>query len=133
MQWQPVLMAWRSMLPADTSSSSFSIPLVNDRSDHYSANTLENRLRFTLEVVEHVSAKIGAHRVGIRFWPYGQIFDMPLYPHIEQTYLQLGRELAKRNIALYPPHGSVRLQVGFNHFAKECRIQGATSEAESRV
>jgi N-ethylmaleimide reductase len=74
-------------------------PLVNDRSDRYSANTLENRLRFTLEVVDHVSAKIGAHRVGIRFTPYGQIFDMPLYPHIDKTYLQLGRELAKRNIA----------------------------------
>jgi N-ethylmaleimide reductase len=74
-------------------------PLVNDRSDRYSADTLENRLRFTLEVVEHVSAKIGAHRVGMRFSPYGQIFDMPLYPDIEQTYLQLGRELAKRNIA----------------------------------
>jgi N-ethylmaleimide reductase len=74
-------------------------PLVNDRSDRYSANTVENRLRFTLEVVERVSAKIGAHRVGIRFSPYGQIFDMPLYPDIEQTYLQLGRELAQRNIA----------------------------------
>jgi 2,4-dienoyl-CoA reductase-like NADH-dependent reductase (Old Yellow Enzyme family) len=74
-------------------------PLVNDRSDRYSANTLENRLRFTLEVVEHVSAKIGAHRVGIRFSPYGQISDIPLYSGIEETYLQLGRELAKRNIA----------------------------------
>jgi N-ethylmaleimide reductase len=74
-------------------------PLVNDRSDRYSATTLENRLRFTLEVVEHVSIKIGAHRVGIRFSPYGQISDMPLYSAIEETYLQLGRELAKRNIA----------------------------------
>jgi N-ethylmaleimide reductase len=74
-------------------------PLVNDRTDRYSADFMENRLRFTLEVVDAVNARIGSQRVGIRFSPFGQISDMPPYPDAEQTYLQLGRELADRRIA----------------------------------
>jgi N-ethylmaleimide reductase len=74
-------------------------PLVNDRTDRYSADLMENRLRFTLEVVDAVNARIGSQRVGIRFSPFGQISDMPPYPDAEQTYLQLGRELADRRIA----------------------------------
>jgi len=53
----------------------------------------------TLEVIDAVSAQIGAKRVGIRFTPYGQLFDMPAYAGTERTYLELGRELAKRQIA----------------------------------
>jgi N-ethylmaleimide reductase len=74
-------------------------PLVNDRTDRYSADLMKNRLRFTLEVVDAVNARIGSQRVGIRFSPFGQISDMPPYPDAEQTYLQLGRELADRRIA----------------------------------
>jgi N-ethylmaleimide reductase len=74
-------------------------PLVNDRTDRYSADLMENRLSFTLEVVDAVNARIGSQRVGIRFSPFGQISDMPPYPDAEQTYLQLGRELADRRIA----------------------------------
>jgi 2,4-dienoyl-CoA reductase-like NADH-dependent reductase (Old Yellow Enzyme family) len=74
-------------------------PLVNDRTDRYSADLMQNRLRFTLEVVDAVNARIGSQRVGIRFSPFGQISDMPPYPDAEQTYLQLGRELADRRIA----------------------------------
>ena len=60
---------------------------------------MENRLRFTLEVVDAVNARIGSQRVGIRFSPFGRNSDMPPYPDAEQTYLQLGRELADRRIA----------------------------------
>jgi 2,4-dienoyl-CoA reductase-like NADH-dependent reductase (Old Yellow Enzyme family) len=74
-------------------------PLVNDRTDRYSADLMQNRLRFTLEVVDAVNARIGSQRVGIRFSPFGQISDMPPYRDAEQTYLQLGRELADRRIA----------------------------------
>jgi 2,4-dienoyl-CoA reductase-like NADH-dependent reductase (Old Yellow Enzyme family) len=74
-------------------------PLVNDRTDRYSADLMENRVRFTLEVVDAVNTRIGSQRVGIRFSPFGQISDMPPYPDAEQTYLQLGRELADRRIA----------------------------------
>lgn len=41
---------------------------VNNRTDQY-GGTLENRCRFSLEVVEAVANEIGADRVGIRLSP----------------------------------------------------------------
>lgn len=73
-------------------------PLVNDRTDRYSASA-ENRLRFTLEVVDAIVTKIGASKVGIRISPYGQLFDMPHYPDILKTYEALSAELGQRGIA----------------------------------
>ncbi|WPB56293.1 alkene reductase [Xylophilus sp. GOD-11R] len=77
----------------------FMNPLVNDRTDRYAADTLENRLRFTLEVVDAVIARIGVNRVAIRLSPYGQLFDMPLHPEIDATYTALARELGARGLA----------------------------------
>jgi 2,4-dienoyl-CoA reductase-like NADH-dependent reductase (Old Yellow Enzyme family) len=77
----------------------FMNPASNDRSDRYSAHSLENRLRFTLEVVDAVSARIGADRVGIRISPYGQINDMPPLTDTDELFECLGRELARRRIA----------------------------------
>ncbi|SEQ98500.1 2,4-dienoyl-CoA reductase [Sphingobium sp. YR768] len=77
----------------------FMNPLVNDRTDQYSAATLENRLRFTLEVIDAVVARIGANRVGIRISPYGQLFDMPHYPEIDETYITLASEIGRRQLA----------------------------------
>jgi len=73
-------------------------PLVNDRTDAYS-NSLENRIRFAVEVVDAIVAKIGAQRVGIRISPYGQLFDMPPYDGTLDTYRLLSTELGKRGIA----------------------------------
>ncbi|KAE9612826.1 hypothetical protein Lal_00027430 [Lupinus albus] len=42
---------------------------INDRTDEY-GGSLENRCRFTLEVVEAVVNEIGAERVGIRLSPF---------------------------------------------------------------
>ncbi|CAK7215374.1 hypothetical protein SBRCBS47491_002463 [Sporothrix bragantina] len=42
---------------------------INDRTDAY-GGSVENRCRFVLEVVEAVSAAIGADRTGIRLSPY---------------------------------------------------------------
>jgi 2,4-dienoyl-CoA reductase-like NADH-dependent reductase (Old Yellow Enzyme family) len=77
----------------------FMNPLVNDRTDQYSADQLENRLRFTLEVIDAVVARIGAGRVGIRISPYGQLFDMPLYEQIDETYTALAAEIGARRLA----------------------------------
>lgn len=77
----------------------FMNPLVNDRDDEYSAQSLANRIRFTLEVVDAVVQKIGAQRVGIRFSPYGQVFDMPAYEETLETYEALGLELAQRQLS----------------------------------
>lgn len=54
-------------------------PLVNDRTDRYSATTRENQLRFALEVVDGIAEHVGAGKIGIRISPYGQLFDMPHY------------------------------------------------------
>ncbi|KAK1604800.1 hypothetical protein QYE76_028473 [Lolium multiflorum] len=44
---------------------------VNDRTDEYGGR-LENRCRFSLEVVDAIVKEIGGHRVGIRFSPFPQ-------------------------------------------------------------
>ncbi|KAL6555593.1 12-oxophytodienoate reductase 1 [Orobanche hederae] len=46
----------------------------NDRTDQY-GGSLENRCRFALEVVEAVSAEIGADRVGIRLSPFADYME----------------------------------------------------------
>jgi 2,4-dienoyl-CoA reductase-like NADH-dependent reductase (Old Yellow Enzyme family) len=77
----------------------FMNPLVNDRTDQYSGDTLENRLRFTLEVIDAVVARIGAHRTGIRISPYGQLFDMPVHAQIDETYTALVKAIGERELA----------------------------------
>jgi 2,4-dienoyl-CoA reductase-like NADH-dependent reductase (Old Yellow Enzyme family) len=74
-------------------------PLVNDRTDAYRGDTLEGRVRFLLEVVDAVVARIGAERTAIRLSPYGGLFDMGQYPEIEETYLHVAEELSKRKLA----------------------------------
>lgn len=74
-------------------------PLVNDRNDRYAADTMENRLRFTLEVVDAVIARIGRERVGIRLSPFGKLFDMPHHDAIAETYTALAAALGERRIA----------------------------------
>lgn len=77
----------------------FMNPLINDRTDHYSADVLANRLRFTLEVIDAVSERIGVKKVGIRLSPYGKLFDMPHYAEIDETYIELCREIGTRKLA----------------------------------
>lgn len=72
---------------------------VNDREDEYGAGTIRSRIRFVLEVVDAVVAKIGAARVGIRLSPLNRKFDMPRFAEEEQTWLDLAKELSKRNLA----------------------------------
>ena len=74
-------------------------PSVNDRTDHYAADTMENRLRFAMEVVDAVVDRIGRERVGIRISPYGQLFDMPHYDDMDETYITLAEQLGRRGIA----------------------------------
>lgn len=73
-------------------------PNVNQRTDQYGGSR-ENRVRFALEVVDAVAARIGAGKTGIRVSPNGFVFDMQPYDDNTETYLQLARELAARNIA----------------------------------
>ena len=74
-------------------------PTVNDRKDRYSADTMENRLRFTLEVVDATIERIGPERVGIRLSPYGRLYDMAHHDEIDETYIALIKALGERKIA----------------------------------
>ena len=74
-------------------------PQVNDRTDQYGADTLENRCRFVLEIVDAVIKRIGAQRTGIRFSPWGNFNDMPPYAETAETYLYLAGEMANREVA----------------------------------
>lgn len=74
-------------------------PHVNIRTDKYEGATRAGRIRFVLEVVDAVVAKIGKERVGLRLSPYNQVFDMALYEDLAQTYQTLLKELGQREIA----------------------------------
>ncbi|MFT7774062.1 alkene reductase [Roseateles sp.] len=74
-------------------------PLVNDRTDEYRSDTIENRSRFLLETVAAVADRIGADRTAVRLSPYGGLFDMGLYDDVDKTYLHLADELSKFNLA----------------------------------
>lgn len=45
--------------------------LSNQRTDEY-GGSIENRSRFALELVDEVSAAVGAHKVGLRISPWGR-------------------------------------------------------------
>ena len=72
---------------------------MNDRTDQYGAQNLDDRVRFVLEVVDSVVAATAAGKVGIRLSPWGRFNDMPDYAQIEDTYLHLIRKLAERELA----------------------------------
>lgn len=74
-------------------------PTVNDRDDAFRGDTLEGRTRFVLATIDAVIARIGAERTAIRLSPYGGLFDMGQYAEVEETYLFLADQLAKRGIA----------------------------------
>ncbi|HWD13512.1 alkene reductase [Pseudochrobactrum sp. sp1633] len=71
----------------------------NTREDAYGGATIAGRIRFALEVVDAVVARIGASRVGIRLTPFSRLFDLHAFEGEEATWLELARELSKRNLA----------------------------------
>jgi 2,4-dienoyl-CoA reductase-like NADH-dependent reductase (Old Yellow Enzyme family) len=71
---------------------------VNTRTDKY-GGSIANRIRFTLETVDAVSAAIGTDRVGIRLAPFGRFNDMRAFESERETWLELACELSKRELA----------------------------------
>lgn len=49
--------------------------VANKRTDEY-GGSIENRARFTLEIVDSISSAIGGNKVGIRFSPWGEFNGM---------------------------------------------------------
>ncbi|EDO19585.1 hypothetical protein Kpol_1018p121 [Vanderwaltozyma polyspora DSM 70294] len=72
-------------------------PISNKRTDEY-GGSIENRARFTLEVVDAVVEAIGHERVGIRFSPYGTFGTMSgaSDPSLIAQYAYVVGELEKR-------------------------------------
>jgi len=67
-------------------------PNSNTRTDNY-GGSIENRVRFALEVIDATIAAIGKDKVGIRLSPFGVFNDMPLYPEMEADYTYLAQKL----------------------------------------
>jgi len=72
-------------------------PNSNQRTDRY-GGSIENRVRFVLEVVDAVINAIGKDKVGIRLSPFGMFNDMPLYDAMEADYTYLAQQLNARGL-----------------------------------
>ncbi|WP_067487111.1 alkene reductase [Actinomadura hibisca] len=70
---------------------------TNHRADAY-GGSIENRIRFVLEVVDAVVAAVGAERVGIRLAP-GVTANAMQESDVEALYPVLTRELSTRRLA----------------------------------
>ncbi len=75
-------------------------PNVNNRTDEY-GGSVENRSRFTIEVVQAVAQAIGKEKAGIRFSPYSKLGDLALYDDEETSaaYAWLAQNLNELEIA----------------------------------
>ncbi|MFZ5522537.1 MAG: alkene reductase [Pseudomonadota bacterium] len=67
-------------------------PNSNQRTDRY-GGSIENRVRFVLEVADAAIKAIGKDKVGIRLSPFGVFNDMPLYDTMEADYTYLVHQL----------------------------------------
>jgi len=76
----------------------FTQDVSNKRTDDY-GGSIENRARFALEVVEAVTKKVGAQKVGIRFSPWGFFGDMRMEDPIP-TFAHIVKQLAEKHSAL---------------------------------
>lgn len=68
-------------------------PGTNQRTDKY-GGSIENRLRFVLEVAEQVVAAIGKDKTAIRVSPYGAFNGMEAYDELDETYGLLAEKLS---------------------------------------
>jgi N-ethylmaleimide reductase len=76
----------------------FLSPVSNIRRDNY-GGSIENRIRFVIEVVTAIAKAIGKGKTAIRLSPYGVACDMPHYPEIDATYKYLSKKLNDLGIA----------------------------------
>jgi N-ethylmaleimide reductase len=67
-------------------------PSANQRTDQY-GGSIENRIRFAVDVAQAVARAIGGDKLGIRLSPYGAAAGMGTYDTIEETYGLLASKL----------------------------------------
>jgi N-ethylmaleimide reductase len=68
-------------------------PSANQRTDQY-GGSMENRVRFAVEIAQKTADAIGADRVGIRLSPYGASNGMAAFDGLEETYGLLAEKLS---------------------------------------
>ena len=92
-------------------------PHVNNREDEY-GGSMENRSRFTVEVVKAVADAIGKEKTGIRFSPFSKLGDLVEYGEDEtnNTYAYLSQKLDE-------------LQIAYVHIAVNAPIPAKTFQA----
>jgi N-ethylmaleimide reductase len=73
--------------------------VLNTRTDRYGGDSLENRTRFLMEVVEAAVREFGPGRVGVRLSPFGHFNSMPDDPLVEETLLYVCEQLGRRGVA----------------------------------
>ena len=71
----------------------FLSPTTNQRTDAW-GGSIENRIKFVLDVARETAAAIGGDKLGIRVSPYGTNSGMAAYPEVEETYFKLLAGLA---------------------------------------
>ena len=76
----------------------FLSPSSNHRTDQY-GGSIENRVRFPLEVIDAMSQAWSSDRIGIRISPIGSVQGLDNGPNEEADALHFIKELAKRNLA----------------------------------
>ena len=73
--------------------------VLNTRTDRYGGDTLKNRARFLMEVIDVAAREFGRGRVGVRLSPFGQYNSMPVDPLAKKTLLYVCEQLSLRGAA----------------------------------
>jgi N-ethylmaleimide reductase len=73
--------------------------VLNTRTDRYGGGSVEDRTRLLMEVVEAAVHEFGPGRVGVRLAPFGTFNSMPADPLVEETWLYVSEQLARRGVA----------------------------------
>ncbi|WP_029489685.1 alkene reductase [Aquimarina agarivorans] len=100
-------------------------PKSNKRTDDY-GGSVENRCKIVLEIIEKISDRIGADKVGIRFSPYGEFNDMEAFhDEVEIQFVYLAEKLKELGIAYIH---IVDQRVAFNAPEFKTNIRGAIKQ-----
>jgi N-ethylmaleimide reductase len=73
--------------------------VLNTRTDRYGGDTVEDRTRFLMEVVDAAVREFGPGRVGVRLAPFGTFNSMPADPLAKETLLYVSEKLGGRGVA----------------------------------
>lgn len=88
---------------------------VNRRTDEY-GGSIENRSRFLLEIVDAVSARIGAERTSVKITPGNKFNDIE-ESDAEELYRYIVRELNEKDLA-YLYVGTEDKTIDWHHFTR---------------